>query len=164
VADFESLSWCSGFHFVTLGNLNCHVQLSPSFIAIAGAAVALILIKPDMEEILKEIEWGILLFFSALFIVVGGLEASGILNILAEKITNLALTDVLLAGKTSIWVGAVISAIVDNITYTIIMIPTYSGFRCSWGGYCFLMVGTCIGGRLWRKWDSNRINFKYHYN
>ncbi len=103
--------------------LHSILHLSPSFIAIAGAAVALLLIKPDIEELLKEIEWSILLFFSALFIVVGGLEASGILSIVAEKITSLAVTDVLLTGIILIWTGAALSAIVDNIPYTIIMIP-----------------------------------------
>jgi Na+/H+ antiporter NhaD/arsenite permease-like protein len=99
------------------------LHLSPSFIAIAGAATALLLIKPDMEEMLKEIEWSILLFFSAVFIVVGGLEASGILGILAEQLTSLAFSDVLLTGVILIWAGAGLSAIVDNIPYTIIMIP-----------------------------------------
>ena len=103
--------------------LHTYLHLSPPFIAILGAAVAMLWIKPDVEEVLKEVEWSVLLFFAALFVVVGGLEASGLLGILANNLTSLAVSDVLLTGIILIWAGAIISAIVDNIPYTIIMIP-----------------------------------------
>ncbi len=103
--------------------LHTYLHLSPSFIAILGAAVAMLWIKPDVEEVLKDVEWSVLLFFAALFVVVGGLEASGLLGILANNLTSLAVSDVLLTGIILIWAGALISAIVDNIPYTIIMIP-----------------------------------------
>ncbi len=103
--------------------LHTFLHLSPSFIAILGAAIAMLWLKPDVEEVLKDVEWGVLIFFAALFAVVGGLEASGPLGILANNLTSLAVSDVLLTGIILIWAGAFISAIVDNIPYTIIMIP-----------------------------------------
>ena len=103
--------------------LHSALHLSPAFIAILGAAAALLWVKPDVEEILKDVEWSVLLFFSALFVVVGGLEASGLLGLLAESLTSMAASDVLLTGIILIWAGAVLSAIVDNIPYTIVMIP-----------------------------------------
>jgi len=103
--------------------LHTALHLSPAFIAILGAAAALLWVKPDVEEVLKEVEWSVLLFFSALFVVVGGLEASGLLDLLAETITSMAASDVLLTGIILIWAGAILSAIVDNIPYTIVMIP-----------------------------------------
>jgi Na+/H+ antiporter NhaD/arsenite permease-like protein len=103
--------------------LHTALHLSPAFIAVLGAAAALLWVKPDVEELLKEVEWSVLLFFSALFVVVGGLEASGLLDLLAETITSMAASDVLLTGIILIWAGAILSAIVDNIPYTIVMIP-----------------------------------------
>lgn len=99
------------------------LHLKPAFVALLGAAVALLWVQPDVEEVLQDVEWSVLLFFAALFVTVGGIEASGLLNLLAEEVAALASRDLLLTGVALIWVGAVISAIVDNIPFTIVMIP-----------------------------------------
>lgn len=88
-----------------------------------GAAAALLWIQPDVEAVLKEVEWSVLLFFAALFVAVGGIEASGLLHLLAKQVTTLASQNLLLTGVALIWVAAVVSAIVDNIPFTIVMIP-----------------------------------------
>jgi Na+/H+ antiporter NhaD/arsenite permease-like protein len=92
-------------------------------VALLGAAVALFWVQPDVEEVLKEVEWSVLLFFAALFVAVGGIEASGLLHMLAKRVTALAGENLLLTGVALIWVAAVVSAIVDNIPFTIVMIP-----------------------------------------
>ena len=64
--------------------------VSPAFIALAGAAAAMLWVRPDVEQTLKGMEWSILLFFSGLFITVGGLEAAGLLDLLASGVAELA--------------------------------------------------------------------------
>ncbi|MCL5997437.1 MAG: SLC13 family permease [Chloroflexi bacterium] len=97
--------------------------ISPSFAALTGAAVALVWVRPNIDEMLKEIEWGVLLFFAALFVVVGGLEAAGVLHGIANVLTLLGGLGPPLLGVVIIWSVAGLSAFVDNIPVTIAMIP-----------------------------------------
>ncbi len=98
-------------------------HMTPAFVALLGAAVALLWVRPDVEETLKEVEWSVLMFFAALFVTVGGIEGSGLLNVLAGQVTALATQDLMLAGIVLIWGAALLSAVVDNIPFTIVMIP-----------------------------------------
>jgi Na+/H+ antiporter NhaD/arsenite permease-like protein len=97
--------------------------LSSSFIALAAASVALMWIRPDMHDLFERIEWNVLMFFMALFVVVGGLEAAGVLDAIADAIAGAADLDPVLLGVAMIWVVAILSAIVDNIPVTIALIP-----------------------------------------
>ena len=97
--------------------------LTPAFVALAGAAGALLWIRPSVEETLEGIQWPILLFFAALFIAVGGLEAAGVLELVAGSVSGLAHANLLVASILLLLIGAVMSAVVDNIPFTIAMIP-----------------------------------------
>jgi Na+/H+ antiporter NhaD/arsenite permease-like protein len=99
------------------------LHLQPGFVALLGASVALAWAQPDLDQVLKDVEWSVLLFFAALFVTVGGLQSSGLLNLLAEDITALASQRLLLTGVVLIWVSALLSAAVDNVPFTIVMIP-----------------------------------------
>jgi Na+/H+ antiporter NhaD/arsenite permease-like protein len=101
-----------------------HIQ--PSFIALSAAAVALVWIQPDLHATLQRIEWNVLIFFGALFVMVGGLEAAGILHQLAELIGKAGNLSPILFGVITIWVVAGLSAIVDNIPITIALIPVFA--------------------------------------
>ena len=57
------------------------LHISPSFIAVTAAAVALLWVQPDIQDIFKRVEWSVLIFFSSLFVMVGGLEAVGFTNV-----------------------------------------------------------------------------------
>jgi Na+/H+ antiporter NhaD/arsenite permease-like protein len=72
---------------------------------------------------LKEVEWSVLLFFGGLFVLVGGLEASGVLQQIASALTRLAQSNLLVSGVALLWGSAVLSAMVDNVPLTIVMIP-----------------------------------------
>ena len=110
------------------------LHLQPGFVALLGAAAALLWVQPaDIEEVLKHVEWPVLMFFAALFVTVGGIEASGLLNLLAEVVTALATQDLLLTGVALIWGGAMLSAIIDNIPFTIVMIPVIQDLGLSTG-------------------------------
>ena len=108
---------------VALFFLHQTLHIQAGFVALIGAAAALIWLRPDLEGVLEGIEWPVLLFFAALFVVVGGIEASGLLDLAGESLTGLSSRDVVLMGVALIWGAAVASAIIDNIPFTIAMIP-----------------------------------------
>jgi Na+/H+ antiporter NhaD/arsenite permease-like protein len=97
--------------------------VSPAFIALSAAAVAMIWVQPPMKKMLERIEWNVLLFFTALFILVGGLESAGVLNRLADGVVALGGMPPVVFGVLVIWVIALLSALVDNIPITIALIP-----------------------------------------
>lgn len=97
--------------------------LTPAFIALGGAAVALLWVRASVEETLQRIEWSLLMFFAALFVTVGGLEAAGVLDLLAAGVVGLAQANLFLASVSLLLIAAVVSAVVANIPFTIALIP-----------------------------------------
>ncbi len=57
------------------------LPISPAMIALGAAAAALVWVRPEMKKLLARIEWSVLLFFVGLFVMVGGLEAAGVLEL-----------------------------------------------------------------------------------
>jgi Na+/H+ antiporter NhaD/arsenite permease-like protein len=103
------------------------LHLSPSFVALSAAAVALVWIRPNMREMLEHVEWNVLLFFAALFVMVGGLEASGVLETIVKALEHVAMIPPALFGVALIWIIGILSAFVDNVPITIAMIPVIQG-------------------------------------
>lgn len=100
-------------------------HISPAFVAMGAAATALLWIRPNnLSDILAHIEWPVLLFFASLFIMVGGLEAAGVLTVVADWIEGLAeKINPVLFGVAVIWIVALLSSVIDNIPITIALIP-----------------------------------------
>lgn len=98
-------------------------DISPTLIAMGGFALALLWIQPDVEKTLEAVEWNVLIFFAALFVLVGGLEASGILHGVARGFGQGAEANLLLTTLVILWGSAILSSIVDNIPFTVVMIP-----------------------------------------
>jgi len=103
------------------------LHISPSFIAVSAAAVALIWVQPDIQETFKKVEWSVLIFFSALFVMVGGLEAAGVLEGIVGLLDGLSSIPPIWFGVSLIWIVAILSAIVDNVPITIALIPVIQG-------------------------------------
>lgn len=99
------------------------LQLQPATIALSGAGLALLWIRPNVEATLERVEWGVLVFFAALFVTTGGLEAAGVLHLVAGRVAGLAQANLLLASLSLLVLAAVLSAVVDNIPFTIALIP-----------------------------------------
>jgi Na+/H+ antiporter NhaD/arsenite permease-like protein len=100
-------------------------HIEPSFIALGAAAVALVWVQPDLHETLQRVEWNVLIFFGALFVMVGGLETAGVLHQLGELIGSAGDLSPVVFGVITIWVVAILSALVDNIPITIALIPIF---------------------------------------
>lgn len=99
------------------------LQISPALVAMSAAAIALALVRPDLDEMLRKIEWSVLIFFSALFIMVGGIEAAGVLETVTKLVERVSSIPPPLFGIAVIWIVAGLSAVVDNVPITIALIP-----------------------------------------
>lgn len=125
------------------------IGLSVGFIALAGAILAVVLTRTDLESILHKVELESILFFIGLFILVGTLEISGALEELAKAMKDLAGGDPIFFLIIMVIIGSLLSAIVDNIPVTIMMAevvnimlddPIFSNLT---------LFGHPIGGLLW---------------
>jgi Na+/H+ antiporter NhaD/arsenite permease-like protein len=126
------------------------LHISSSLVALSAAAVALIWIQPDIQETLKRIEWSVLVFFGALFVMVGGLEHAGVMDAIVGLLDRSANVPPVLFGVGLIWIVAALSAVVDNVPITIALIPVIKGLGESgmditplWWG---LVFGAGFGG------------------
>jgi Na+/H+ antiporter NhaD/arsenite permease-like protein len=99
------------------------MQLKPAFIGLSAAILGLVWIRPVIRETLKRIEWSVLIFFIALFVMVGGIEQTGVLHNISSLIFSLNQLNPILLGVIIIWSIAGLSAVVDNVPITIALIP-----------------------------------------
>jgi Na+/H+ antiporter NhaD/arsenite permease-like protein len=136
--------------------------LLPATVAMFGAALLLTLhnlprtVHEQSERVHKafcEVEWTTIFFFIGLFIVVYGIEVTGLLELLAHHVLELTGGDLAVTSMTILWVSAVASAIVDNIPFVATMIPLIKNMAASFGGADQLMplwwslaLGSCLGG------------------
>lgn len=105
--------------------------LSSAFIAIMAATVALVWIQPDLPAVLERIDWHILVFFIGLFVLVGGLSASGAFEPITQFLAQFANRNPILLGVLIIWIVAGLSALLDNVPVTIAMISLLQGLQMS---------------------------------
>jgi Na+/H+ antiporter NhaD/arsenite permease-like protein len=103
------------------------MHISPSFVALEAAAFALLWIRPNLEEVLKRVEWSVLIFFAALFVMVGGLESAGVLESVVGLLERVLHVPPVWFGVSLIWIVAGLSAVVDNVPITIAFIPVIQG-------------------------------------
>jgi Na+/H+ antiporter NhaD/arsenite permease-like protein len=107
------------------------LNFSPAFISLAAAAAALVWVRPDFDEALRRVDWGLLIFFTSLFVMVGGLEAAGVLGFIVRSVAVASALPPVLFGILFIWVVAALSAVVDNVPITIALIPVIQGLGAS---------------------------------
>jgi len=103
------------------------LHVEPAFVALGAAAVALMWVRPDVHETLKKVEWSVLVFFGALFVMVGGLAKAGVLGSIVSLFRGEETLHPVLFGVIIIWAVAILSAVVDNIPITIALIPIIQG-------------------------------------
>ena len=126
-------------------------HVSPAFVAMGAATLALIWVNPkDIPAIFEHVEWAALVFFMALFVMVGGLEAAGVLEWLAEFILSISANiPPVWFGVSLIWAVALLSAVIDNIPVTIALIPVITQLGTSMNAeplWWALAFGAGFGG------------------
>jgi Na+/H+ antiporter NhaD/arsenite permease-like protein len=98
-------------------------HMPPAVVAILGSTALLLWVQPNVSEMLREVDWTTLVFFMSLFMMVGGIQEVGLIQIIAEIVQGLAGENLLLATLLMIWVSAIASAVVANIPFTAAIIP-----------------------------------------
>lgn len=125
--------------------------LTVAFIGVVIALITLITSAKHIPEILKGVDYKTLLFFTGLFIVVGGLEQTGVLEIIANFISKVCGSNYYLMVAIIIWVSGIASAFVDNIPFAATMVPIIKDLSAgsdpllatlAWS----LAMGTDVGG------------------
>lgn len=99
------------------------LEIEVSIIALAGAAILLLITRMKPAKAFTHVEWPTLLFFAGLFVIVSGVELTGVLEIFANQIIQTTGGDLVATSILIIWSSAFASAFVDNIPYTATMIP-----------------------------------------
>ncbi|HDS29141.1 MAG TPA: citrate transporter, partial [Candidatus Acetothermia bacterium] len=105
------------------------IGLEPGLVALLGACTGLLWVRPDFEKMLREIHWDVLLFFTALFVIVGGLDASGVIATLGGGLAALSAQSIVLASVAVLWIGALASGLISNVPFTIVMLPILRGLE-----------------------------------
>ena len=109
---------------VVLFIIHNQIHWEPWMVAVVGLIVLSLLAKSlEFEEVMHEVEIPLLMFFIALFMIVGGVENSEFLQYLGQFIIPFVKDDFMLACIVLMWVAAIMSAAIDNIPFTAAMIP-----------------------------------------
>ena len=103
--------------------LHSVLHLDPSVIAMIGAGALVMISNLKPVEFARDVEWGTLVFFGALFIMVGALVNVGALEIVAESIASYVGDNGTLAAGAIVLVSALASGVIDNIPYVTAMTP-----------------------------------------
>jgi len=138
------------------------LRLEPATIAMLGAAVLMLLdnwahhtekASHNIHQTFGDVEWITIFFFIGLFIIVHGVDVSGLLALLAGKLVAATGGDLATTGYVILWGSALLSAIIDNIPFVATMIPLIKNMAASYGGadkieplWWSLSLGACLGG------------------
>jgi Na+/H+ antiporter NhaD/arsenite permease-like protein len=95
----------------------------PATVALAGATALIIVGRQHPREALLGVEWPTIFFFVGLFMVVGGVEHAGLLEDIGKRMADASGDSLSAATMLTLWPGAILSGIVDNIPFTAAMIP-----------------------------------------
>jgi len=127
------------------------LHLESATVALTGAVVLLLISREEPEDVLLHVEWPTIFFFIGLFVLVGGLKATGVISALAKWSLTLTQGDILQTSLLVLWVSAIASAFIDNIPFVATMIPLLKEMG-QLGGLALdpvwwaLALGACLGG------------------
>ncbi len=125
--------------------------LTVATIGVFIAILTLVTSAKDIGYIIKRVDYKTLLFFIGLFIVVGGLEQTGVLELLAGLIGTISGGNIYVMVAIVLWLSAIASAFVDNIPFAATMVPVIRALSATQGVPLdtlawSLALGTDIGG------------------
>ncbi len=126
------------------------LHISPALVALVGGTLALFITMEDPKKAFEAVEWPTLVFFIGLFMLVGGLNETGLLKDLAEALSSVS-SNPIIAAIIILWVAGITSSFVDNIPITAAFIPvvavmtqTYHTGLLWWA----LALGVGLGGNI----------------
>lgn len=138
---------------VILGFVTHDLTHIPTYlVAMIGASFLLAFEKP--QKVLVNVEWNTIFFFIGLFIIIGGLEASGGIDLMAKWLLAIANGSQEAMSLIILWGSGILSGIIDNIPYTATMAPmlatieTIEGAAYTHPLWWCLALGACLGGNM----------------
>ena len=128
------------------------IHIQACIVAMAGASFLLIFEKP--KQVLRDVEWNTIFFFIGLFMIIGGLEASGGIAMMAKWLLDITQGSQTATAMIILWASGLLSGIIDNIPYTVTMAPMLVQIQSTMGveyahplWWC-LSLGACLGGNM----------------
>ncbi len=125
ITDRRLLNRCLVVLAVVVAGFSLHsvLHVEPSLVAMLGAGAMVLVAGSAPEDYLAEVEWPTLVFFMALFVLVGGLSNVGVIDYLGGVAIDATGDRYLLAATVLLFGSAVLGAVVDNIPYTAAILP-----------------------------------------
>jgi Na+/H+ antiporter NhaD/arsenite permease-like protein len=127
-------------------------HLVPAVTALVGAVVMLLWVSPGVEEMLKVVDWTTLMFFIALFMVVGAIQEVGLISMIAVGISNVVGESLTTTILVLVWSAALLSGVIANIPFTAAMLPVVGFLSRTVPGatsnvlFYGLSIGSAMGG------------------
>lgn len=135
--------------------LHSLLHIEPSVVALIGAGVLILIAGLERRDYLASVEWDTLLFFAGLFVMVGALVKTGVVETLARSATEFTDGNALLTVMLILGISAPVSGIIDNIPYTATMTPIVAELANSMPDFAHpdalwwaLALGADFGGNL----------------
>lgn len=127
--------------------------LRPGIVGLVVGLIALYMGRTDLKEMVVEFDWNSFFFIMGIFIVIYALNASGLLKDFAALVIRFGIDNPSAMLAFLIWVSVALSSFMDNVPYTILMIPVCQNLAASFGieAWPFLfgmLIGTGIGGNI----------------
>lgn len=129
------------------------IHLQPCVVAMAGASFLMIFEKPH-KKILHSVEWNTIFFFIGLFIIIGGLEASGGIALMAKWLLEVTKGSQGATAMIILWASGIFSGLIDNIPYTatiapmLVQVQHVMGVEYTHPLWWCLSLGACLGGNM----------------
>lgn len=140
------------FFFIIAAFTTQHIhEISLASIALGGGFILMMVTSQDPEEILKEVEWSTLFFFLGLFVIVGGLNKTGVIGYVADKMITVTHGNMSKATQLVLWVSALSTTVINSIPFTATMISVIDNMASGMTGnidplWWALSLGACLGG------------------
>jgi Na+/H+ antiporter NhaD/arsenite permease-like protein len=133
--------------------LHTVLGLEPSVVAVVGGLVLLAIPRVDPNEVARDVEWPTLVFFAGLFVMVGALVNTGVIEQVSRAAAEALQGRLLLGSMVLLWGSAALSAVIDNIPYVATMSPVVAELVAANGGgesgrvlWWSLALGADLGG------------------
>ena len=119
-------------------------------IALGAAAIMLIIGHQEVDQIISEVEWTTIVFFMSLFVVVGGLERTGVIHSISSWLISATEGHYILTMLVLLWASALLSSVLDNIPFVATLIPLVltmqqQGINVE-AFWWAISLGACLGG------------------
>lgn len=127
--------------------------LRPGPVGLAAGFASLIVGRKKAKSMIKDFDWNSFLFITGIFVVIGSLEVTGLLTDFVNSVGGLGITSPTIILAIVIWVSVAASSFMDNVPYTVLMIPVCNQLAALMGVNPFpllfgMLIGTGIGGNI----------------